>query len=195
MRILLSRIYVTILALAFLVTHSGWEERKPGLSVLLLMAAIFLCGLGALGRVWCSLHIAGRKQRELVTDGPYSLLRNPLYLFSFIGALGIGFSTGTLLFPAAVAVAFVLYYPGIIRKEEAEMERRHGEVFRLYRSSVPCFLPRVSGWREDVSLMVNPAVFRRHLSSALWFVWALALVILVEAAKHGGWLPVWFQVF
>lgn len=57
------------------------------------LIAIMVC---VLGRAWCSLYIGGRKKQEIVTCGPYSLCRNPLYVFSFIGAFGIGAQTGSL---------------------------------------------------------------------------------------------------
>jgi len=63
----------------------------PG--ILMLAAGILLAGVGALGRLWCSLYIGGRKTHELVSAGPYGWCRNPLYLFSLIGALGVGLST------------------------------------------------------------------------------------------------------
>ena len=45
---------------------------------------------------WSSLYIAGRKGRELVTVGPYSTCRNPLYFFSIVGAAGMGAQSGSL---------------------------------------------------------------------------------------------------
>lgn len=44
--------------------------------------------VAAPGRIWCSIYIVGRKDEELCTDGPYSLVRNPLYAFSLLGLVG-----------------------------------------------------------------------------------------------------------
>src|SRR4029453_14157849 len=49
--------------------------------------AILLC---IFGRTWTSLYIGGRKNRALLTKGPYSVVRNPLYCFSILGAAGCG---------------------------------------------------------------------------------------------------------
>src|SRR5262245_64205860 len=49
------------------------------------IVAIVIC---ILGRTWASLYIAGRKIEQFVTEGPYSVVRNPLYFFSIIGDAG-----------------------------------------------------------------------------------------------------------
>ena len=48
-------------------------------------AGVLLIAIAILGRAWCTLYIGGRKAQELTDSGPYSLSRNPLYVFSFIG--------------------------------------------------------------------------------------------------------------
>src|SRR5690242_2552426 len=60
-----------------------WDTTFEVISFLLLL-------VGAIGRVWVAAYISGRKTVELVTDGPYSITRNPLYFFSFIAYVGAG---------------------------------------------------------------------------------------------------------
>ena len=55
---------------------------------------VALLAVAAMGRIWCLIYIAGRKNKELCQLGPYSLCRNPLYLFSFVGVIGFFFETG-----------------------------------------------------------------------------------------------------
>src|SRR5262245_14008421 len=83
--------------LAMLVTQSRWRTGAPYLYLLIAGVGLVLILLGILGRTWCTLYIGGLKKRELVTAGPYSLVRNPLYVFSALGAAGIGAQTGSAL--------------------------------------------------------------------------------------------------
>ena len=56
------------------------------------------------------LYVGGRKNAELVTTGPYSMMRNPLYFFSLLGVAGVGAQTGSVLATFAVtAVAYAVF--------------------------------------------------------------------------------------
>jgi len=56
------------------------------------------------------------QKRKLLT---VAMCRNPLYFFSLLGALGVGLTTETLLIPFVILIAFVGYYPNVIKSEEA----------------------------------------------------------------------------
>lgn len=153
----------------------------PG--ILMLAAGILLAGIGAFGRLWCSLYIGGRKTHELVSAGPYGWCRNPLYLFSLIGALGVGLSTRQPWGVALLTGFFTLYYPCVIRSEERKLKMVHGQSFLAYCQRVPRFFPRTLAVQEPSSYRVNPGLIRKHMTEAIWFVWAISLVLVIEAIQ------------
>ena len=83
-RTLISLIFGLAIGCSLLFGESRWET-SPLIEESLMLLACFMAGIGAFGRIWCSLYIAGYKNNVLVIEGPYSMCRNPLYFFSFIG--------------------------------------------------------------------------------------------------------------
>jgi len=152
-------------------------------------------GIASLGRLWCSLYIAGHKTRHLVTEGPYSLCRHPLYFFSFLGAVGVGLASETFTIPAIILAAFALYYPFVIRFEENKMRARHGQAYDEYCQNTPRFWPRWSRLSEPEEYSVYPKTFRKHLFSALLFVWMIGILELIEMFRELGMLPVFIALY
>lgn len=194
LRLPLSRGLAVALALLLLFSGSRWDRVSIVSDVFYLLGCV-LAGIGAIGRLWSSLYIAGYKSRSLATTGPYSISRNPLYLFSLIGTLGVGFATETLLIPLVFLVFFALYYPHIIRNEEMRLLDLFGDDFKRYRENTPAFFPKFSLLNEPESYAVNARVFRKHAVSAIWFIWAVGVLKFVDGMQHAGVLPVWFKVY
>jgi hypothetical protein len=141
------------------------------------------------------VYIAGHKDSRLIQEGPYSLSRNPLYLFSFIGTMGIGFATETMTVPVVLGVAFLLYYPMVIRREENKLRGYFPDTFPAYCAKVPRFFPRHLGPVEPETCAVNPRLFRRHAFSALWFIWIIGILEVIEELHELGFVPVHFQFY
>ena len=192
LRIILSRLAAVIVAFFLFTSQSHWQTHDDWIAILLFCTGIVLATIAALGRMWCSLFIAGYKDDQLVTDGPYSLCRNPLYFFSMIGVLGIGCATRTLTFPVLFIILFALYYPFVIRGEESRLRQLFGSAFDAYASRVPAFFPRLATFSEPEDYPVKPRVFREHILSAVWFVWFIAILELIAGVRAMGWFkPLW----
>ena len=121
---------------------SYWEQENEVVSFALFLIGIVLVAIGSLGRMWCSIYIAGYKDMELITERPYSLSRNPLYLFSLLGVLGTGFATETFRIAIILLILFLAYYPFVIRGEEKRLHSIFGDPYIRYRDSVPAIFPR-----------------------------------------------------
>jgi len=185
-RIILSRI-AAVIALFFLVsTQSYWEGRSIAVTSSLFFIGIVFVGIASLGRMWCSLYIAGYKDNRLVKEGPYSLCRNPLYFFSMIGVVGIGCATETFSFPIFFIVLFSLYYPFVIRSEERRLKKLFGIEFEEYAKRIPPFFPKFSAFFEPEKYLVKPAKYRYHIYSAIWFVWFVGILEIIRGLKAIG---------
>jgi len=185
-RILVSRVFAVAFFLLLVVTESA--EEGSIVSSLLFLIGLVLVGAATVGRLWCSLYISGYKSAELITAGPYSMSRHPLYFFSLLGFAGIGFATETVTFGLAFVIAFWLVYPQIIRREEDYLRSTFGDAFVEYCATTPRFFPDFKALREPESYLVNPKLFRRTMGDVLWFVWLVGVIELVEAFHEYGLL-------
>lgn len=191
----LTRIAAAIVLFFLVTTQSYWETRNEAVTFSLFFIGMILVAVASLGRMWCSLYIAGYKDDKLVTEGPYSICRNPLYFFSMIGAAGIGCSTETFTFPIVFILLFTLYYPFVIKGEERRLKQLFGAAFEEYTKSVPPFFPRLSTFSEPENYSVKPAVYRNHIFSALWFVWLIGVLEVIEGFREIGWLKALWTLY
>lgn len=101
---------------------------------------IALCFLGAVLRFWASGYL--RKDRQVAVGGPYAWTRNPLYLGTFLMALGAALSIEAWWLMAAITLSFVGIYHFIILDEEEKLETYFGKPYQDYLERVPRFFPR-----------------------------------------------------
>ncbi len=133
---------------------------------------------GAGLRLWASGHID--KGRVLTRGGPYSLTRNPLYLGSFLMAVGtvIAGQGYWLLIP--FGLFFGAVYLPVMRAEEEELRAGYGGAFEAYARDVPLFFPRFGVPEEGASRFAwARAVRNREHRTLLGFAVVAALMILM----------------
>lgn len=194
-RINLSRLVAIALLVPALFSDSRME-LYPTIEGILFFAGCGFVALATVGRLWCSLYICGYKTNNLITIGPYSLSRNPLYVLSLIGAVGVGMTTETLTVSALILLAFAIYYPSVIRYEESVLRARHPEDFARYCAEVPRFWPRPFRFLvEPAEYAVIPRAFRKAMGSAIWFVLLVGALELAEALREAHVIPTWFQLW
>jgi protein-S-isoprenylcysteine O-methyltransferase Ste14 len=128
-----------------------------------------------LGRTWTSIYIGGHKVRTLVTHGPYSITRNPLYFFSVLGAAGAGAQLGSIVLAVVAGSIAWLVFHLVVMKEEQVLVTHFGNKFRHYLAAVPRFLPNPSLWRDANKLEVHPGLVRQTFLDACVFLVAIPL--------------------
>ena len=195
LRIHISQIFSVLLVVIICLSENSWEYKAPFVTTVLFFLGAVLVGIASIGRLWCSIYIAGYKTKNLITEGPYSMCRNPLYFFSFLGAIGVGFASETFLLPLVILFAFACYYPFVIKSEEAKLKKKHKNEFKIYFDNVPRFFPKISLLKEPEEYIIKPITYKRHMFNALWFVWLIGILEIIEELHELKVLPKIFTIY
>ena len=147
------------------VSKSAWDPHSVE-SEAMKAVGLAMILFGAFGRVWCAGHIAGRKNKDLVALGPYSMMRNPLYFFSMFAFTGSGLCFGSLTLGAAFFAVFMLTHWPTILAEEKYLRGAFGESYEQYCARVPRFLPNPSLFQRATEVTISIKAFNRALFEA-----------------------------
>jgi protein-S-isoprenylcysteine O-methyltransferase Ste14 len=131
-------------AISLLSPRRGWERGGPGLANLLGVLPI---AIGIAGLAWTMVaafrHIPDRMELRLpaflMTRGPYSYSRNPMYASELVLWLGWAVLYGSVAVLFAL-VAFSAMLVVAVQYEERLLTARFGEAYRAYRNRVPRWL-------------------------------------------------------
>lgn len=158
----------------------------PGFVI--FVGALLCLSAAVVIRVWSVLHVGGRKGRELVTSGPYALVRNPLYVGTLFGAFGVGLAFGSVTLAALLAVLTFLVFDWIIKIEERRLRAEFGaETFDAYLTSIHRWMPKLIKLPAMGRMETDGGVVVRTMVQALMFFLALAASHGLEALRVAGW--------
>lgn len=152
-----SIIGIILQAFSYMIVWTGWRRSPalfiagigPTLQLVLAALAILLecaslwmvlSAVRALGKEW-SLTARVTEGHRLVVEGPYNLVRNPIYT----GMLGMLIATGLALsrwpFLLIAALIFLVGTMIRVRSEEKLLRETFGQEFEAYSSRVPAIIP------------------------------------------------------
>lgn len=123
---------------------SGFGQRPAAVDL-----GIGLCGLGLALAVWARLHLADnwgvpmslRDQHELITSGPYAVLRHPIYTGLLIALLGSAFAEGSISF--ALFIVFAIYFTYCAHREDRALSEKFAPRYDEYRRRTKMLVPYV----------------------------------------------------
>jgi protein-S-isoprenylcysteine O-methyltransferase Ste14 len=192
-RTMISRLFSIIIVVLLITSASRWEGSYW--DGIIFFAGVVLAAVAIIGRLWCTVYIAGYKSDTLVTVGPYSMCRNPLYFFSLLGMTGVGLASETFTIPLLMLLFYSIYYPLTIAYEERKLARIHGNVFAEYCTATPRFFPSFKSFKEPTEYKVNPAIFRKSMFDASWFLILIGIMEMAESLHESGVLKVIFSMY
>ena len=161
------------------------DRAPPNLwcNLLAAMAGVSASILGVL-----TLSFLGRsfsvmpEARRLVTTGPYSIVRHPLYLFELLGVVGILLQVRSL--PGVPLLALIVALQiARARWEEAVLDRAIPE-FAAYRRHVPFLIPRNA--HSVFMLLREDPMARRRSAVVMSSVFGLLALVVVALPRLVG---------
>jgi protein-S-isoprenylcysteine O-methyltransferase Ste14 len=117
-------------------------------------AAALATGCGLAFTVWARVHLGRnwsgivtiKAGHDLVTSGPYRIVRHPIYSGLLLAVIGSALARGEWRGILAVAIAFAALWRKL-RMEERWMHGRFGRQYEAYARRVPALVP----WRRPPS--------------------------------------------
>ncbi len=94
----------------------------------------------ALGKQW-SPQLQLRREHQLVTTGPYSRVRHPLYSAMLGYGMGLALVTANWVFVGLVVV-MIVWLPSRVSREEQMMIGKFGDEYQAYMRRTGRFFPK-----------------------------------------------------
>lgn len=170
-----------IIVSGFLFAFRGLYPRNPFLDDALDFLGFIVLLLGVLLRMAARGHkkAHSKKSQKLVTNGPYKIARNPMYLGSFL--MGCGFIL--IVWPWwSLPIFAMLFYARFNRqivKEESYLGELAGRRYKAYCKKVPRLFPSIAmmGKAHLKDLIDLNEAFSTKEARGLWG-WPLLAVLL-----------------
>lgn len=188
-----TRIVGALLVLSFLVSTSAipagsWKHEVVEFIGHMLIA---IC---VLGRVYSTAFLGGHKNESLIRQGPFSVVRNPLYVFSYIGIIGVSIMSARVLVLCINAIIFSLMYSLLVKREEQFLAEKFGEDYQRYLKEVPRFIPNFKLYSQPDEIPLRPKYLANAVKDAIAWFFILPAFELIEYLQHTHILPVWFYM-
>ncbi len=111
-------------------------------------AATFITATGLLFTVWARVHLGRnwsgtvtiKQDHELITSGPYAIVRHPIYTGLLIAFLGTAMARGEWRGLIAILIAWAALRRKL-QLEERWMTEQFGQQYEDYCSRVPALIP------------------------------------------------------
>jgi protein-S-isoprenylcysteine O-methyltransferase Ste14 len=113
-----------------------------GIAIYILGALITLASRIQLGR-YGDGTITIKDEHELMTNGVYQHVRNPLYFGALLGRLGLALSFRGYIIGFLMISGFLILFSKRIEIEETELEEKFGESFRSYKERTKKLIPYI----------------------------------------------------
>lgn len=187
-RLLAVQVGATLIGVSLLFTKPAIVEGTIG-RLVIEVAGLGLVLACVVGRLWSILYIGGRKNDEVISIGPFSMTRNPLYFCSTLGATGLGLAFGSLTIAAVLGLSSYLIFRVTAEREAAHLLAKFGDTYRDYARRTPRFWPNPFLYRDKENWRFSPPALNKTFRDGLCFLAIYGLVEFIAYFRLTDYLP------
>lgn len=105
---------------------------------------LFIFLLGFFIRIWAQQHLHYRLKmdRDLTTTGPYTIIRNPIYIGNTLLCVGATVISRVLWMAPITMLFCAVVYKFTVRSEEAVLLEKYKETYQNFMNQVPRWRPK-----------------------------------------------------
>lgn len=149
----------------------------------MLIGGMVLCVLATAWRFWAAGTI--HKTEQLTTAGPYSHVRHPLYVGSFVHAVGYALMSGRWESFLFVLPLFCAVYGAAVSTEESMLRKLYSEEYEAYSRRVPRFIPRVCGdWSGQGQFAWKQVAANREYINVGWMLMYFGIYLWIYLSQR-----------
>lgn len=130
---------------------SGWVAGATGILLILIGFLFFTWCVTLFARIGRGTLAPWDPTRNLVANGPYRFVRNPMISGVLLMLVGQALFWGSWFVGLGACLFFWINHIYFILSEEPGLEKRFGEPYRIYKAHVPRWLPRLKPWPDNVA--------------------------------------------
>jgi protein-S-isoprenylcysteine O-methyltransferase Ste14 len=124
----------------------AWLSRSTGVAFIIVGFVLFSWCVSLFVRVGQGTLAPWDPTRNLVAVGPYRFVRNPMITGVALLLIGQALIWGSWVLGIWAGVFIIINHVYFVFLEEPGLEKRFGEPYRLYKDSVPRWVPRLGPW-------------------------------------------------
>jgi len=155
---------ICLIVILWLATPNAWS----------IFSGFFLMMAGMFFRAWSSGYI--NKDKELATEGPYSLTRNPLYFGNLILGSGIALASNNVSSYLIFIVYYFTFFTFLIAIERKRMRQRYGQQYEAWAKEANLFFPKI---KKIEKFNFNIAYYMKNREYRVLFFSLFVIAVLI----------------
>lgn len=170
---------IPLILILLIISEPTAFSATLGMSSMIVGELIRIYGVAFIGSVSRTRNTE-TTGKDLITGGPFAIVRNPLYVGNLFLALGFAIYSGHLWFVFVTFIAFAFQYYCIVKYEETLLLKRFGEVYANYMNRVPAWFPSAF---PSLDQLEWPSSFSHALKSERKTLGAVVIMIALMLTK------------